>query len=534
MIRIANIALPLEHTEEELSRAVAERLAVPPGQVLAVRVVRRSVDARQKSRVSFIYTVDAEVSNPAPVLARAGTSPDVCPAPEQAYTFAPEAPSPGAARPVVVGAGPCGLFAALLLAQWGRKPLLLERGRPARERVRDVTRFWRDGCLNPESNALFGEGGAGTFSDGKLTTQIKDPSRRCRKVLEELVRAGAPEEILFVHKPHIGTDRLRPVVERMRNSILELGGEVRFECRVDNLRVEEGRLRGVELASGEFIPAGAVVLAIGHSARDTFSMLERLGVMMAPKSFSIGVRVEHPQSCVDQAQYGRFACHPKLGAAEYKLVHHCAGGRTVYTFCMCPGGQVIAASSEPGGIVTNGMSAYRRACANANSALLVGVQPEDYGGIGPLAGVAFQRRWEQLAYELGGGNYHAPAQTVVDFLAGRASTGFGEVTPSYLPGVTPADLTHCLPDYAVAALREALPALGKKLRGFDRPEATLTGVETRSSSPVRILRDESGQSPGLPGLFPAGEGAGYAGGIMSAAVDGIRAAESVCQTEAAR
>ncbi len=526
-IRITGLTLPFEHSEPQLRQAVLRHLGIPDEELLTVEIAKRSTDARRKNAIVFVYTLDVVVAHPEVIIARAGSIPGVAWTPEQHYTFHPGPPPEDFPRPVVVGAGPCGLFAALTLAEWGFRPILVERGKPARDRAYDVAAFWRTGTLNPESNALFGEGGAGTFSDGKLTTQIKDTHHRCRKVLETLVAADAPPEILYAHKPHIGTDRLIHIVENIRNAIREKGGEVRFDCRMDKIEVIDGAVRAVHLSTGESLRTDAVVLAIGHSARDTFDMLFECGVTMEAKSFSVGVRIEHPQTVINRAQYGPVAGDPRIGAAEYKLVHHCKDGRSVYTFCMCPGGTVIAAASEPGHVVTNGMSAYAREAENANSALLVGVNPPDYGGEGPLAGVAFQRRWEHLAFELGGGDYRAPAQLATDFLAGRASTTLGAVRPSYTPGVTLADLAGCLPGFAVSALREALPVLGQKLRGFNQPDAVLTGVETRSSSPVRILRDEFGQNPSLRGLFPAGEGAGYAGGIMSAAVDGLRAAEAV-------
>lgn len=531
-IRITGLTLPFDHSEPQLREAALRHLGIPDEELWSLEIAKRSIDARHKNAIVFVYTLDVAMAHPDKIMARASSIGGIAHTPNQAYDFRP-APAPkGLLRPVVVGAGPCGLFAALALAEWGFQPVLIERGKPASERAQEVAAFWRTGCLNPESNALFGEGGAGTFSDGKLTTQIKDPHHRCRKVLETLVSAGAPPEILYEHKPHIGTDQLIHLVENLRKAILEKGGEVRFDCRLDALDTADGAVRHARLSTGEALRTDSVVLAIGHSARDTFDMLFERGVSMEAKSFSVGVRIEHPQALIDRAQYGHAAENSRLGAAEYKLVHHCQDGRSVYTFCMCPGGAVIAAASEPEHLVTNGMSAYSRGGVNANSALLVGVHPPDYGGTGPLAGVAFQRRWEHLAFLLGGGDYRAPVQLAADFLAGRASTALGTVYPTYRPGVTLADLAECLPGFAVSALRDAMPALGRKLRGFDQPDAVLTGVETRSSSPVRILRDVLGQNPALRGLFPAGEGAGYAGGIMSAAVDGIRAAEAVASSMA--
>jgi hypothetical protein len=432
----------------------------------------------------------------------------------------------------VIGAGPCGLFAALTLAQMGFRPLILERGREVRARTRDTWGLWRRGVLDPESNVQFGEGGAGTFSDGKLASGVKEANRLGRRVLTEFVAAGAPEEILYVSKPHIGTFRLVAMVEAMRATIEGLGGEYRFGARVVDFAIETAadgvrHARGLHLAGGEFVRADRVVLAIGHSARDTFAALHSRGVFIEPKPFSLGARIEHPQSLIDRARFGDFARHPLLGAADYKLVHHGADGRSVYSFCMCPGGRVVAATSEPGRVVTNGMSQYSRAEFNANAAIVVGITPERDFPAGPLAGVELQRHWEARAFAAGGGSYAAPVQRVEDLLAGRASKALGSVTPSYQPGVTPADLAACLPDYAVAAIRAALPAFDRQIPGFAMPDAVLTGVETRTSSPVRIRRDESLQSVNTRGLYPAGEGAGYAGGILSAGIDGIRAAEAV-------
>jgi len=438
---------------------------------------------------------------------------------------------PAGLRPVVVGFGPCGIFAALALAQMGFKPLVLERGKSVRQRTKDTWALWRKRELHPESNVQFGEGGAGTFSDGKLYSQIKDPAYRGRKVLTEFVKAGAPEEILYVSKPHIGTFRLVSMVESMRATMEKLGAEIRFECKVEDLDIATApdgtrSVRGVVLASGEHIAADHVVLAVGHSARDTFQMVYDRGVYVEAKPFSIGVRIEHPQAMIDKVRFGKYAGHPLLGAADYKLVHHCANGRDVYSFCMCPGGQVVAATSEPGRVVTNGMSQYSRAERNANSGIVVGVTPADYPG-GPLAGIAFQRQWESLAFTAGGGTYEAPGQRVGDFLAGRPSTALGSVLPSYKPGVHLTDLSACLPDYAVAAIREALPAFERQIKGYAMDDAIMTGVETRTSAPIRIKRGEDFQSINTKGLYPAGEGAGYAGGILSAAVDGMRIAEAL-------
>ena len=529
-MRLTELKLPLEHTESELHAAILKRLGITADQLIGFSIFRRSHDARKPSAIVFIYTLDAELKDEAAVLKRLRGDRHVGPTPDTSYHFVARAPQPPPSpRPVVIGTGPCGLFAGLILAQMGFRPLILERGKSVRERTQDTWGLWRKGQLNPESNVQFGEGGAGTFSDGKLYSQIKDPQYRGRKVLTEFVKAGAPPEILYVSKPHIGTFKLVTMVENMRAEIEALGGEIRFGSRVEDIDIEHGQVRGLRLADGEYLAATHVVLAVGHSARDTFAMLHQRGVHIEAKAFSIGVRIEHPQSLIDRARLGKNAGNPLLGAADYKLVHHCKNGRSAYSFCMCPGGTVVAATSEPGRVVTNGMSQYSRNERNANSALVVGVTPADYAGsdTDPLAGIAFQRHWESLAFEAGGGNYNAPAQRVGDFLAGRPSTDLGSVVPSYTPGVHPTDLTRCLPDYVVAALRESLPAFGREIAGFAMDDALLTGVETRTSSPIRITRDEEFQSLNTRGLFPAGEGAGYAGGILSAAVDGIKVAEAV-------
>jgi len=531
MIRLSDIKLPLDHAPEAIAEAAVRKLAISPKQLLACHVFKRGNDARKKHAIQLVYTLDVEVENEAALLARFARDKDVKPTPDMEYRFVAKAPSHVRHRPLVIGAGPCGLFAALILAQMGFKPIILERGKVVRERTKDTWRLWRQSALSPESNVQFGEGGAGTFSDGKLYSQIKDPRFLGRKVLTEFVRAEAPPEILTEAHPHIGTFRLVKMVENMRASIEALGGEYRFESRVTDLLVDEAagerQVRGVVLASGEEIPADHIVLAVGHSARDTFHMLYERGVYIEAKPFSIGVRIEHPQSLIDVARYGPCAGHPILGAADYKLVHHAGNGRDVYSFCMCPGGTVVAATSEEGRVVTNGMSQYSRAERNANSGLVVGITPErDYQGH-PLAGIDYQRQWESLAFEAGGKSYAAPAQRVGDFLAGKASTALGEVIPSYKPGVTPTDLSRCLPDFAIAAMREALPVFGRQIKGYDMADAVMTGVETRTSSPIRIKRDETFQSLNTRGLYPAGEGAGYAGGILSAGVDGIKVAEAV-------
>jgi len=535
MLRLTDIRLPLPdgpaHAEAELRAAAAQRLGLRPDDISALRLVRRSLDARKKNAAVFLYSLDvscADQAGEARVLAQAGAG--VALVDERPYRFPVQAPEASAARPVIVGAGPCGLFAALALAQAGFAPLLLERGQAIEDRAPTVDAFWRSGELLPDSNVQFGEGGAGAFSDGKLTTQIKERRGRCRKVLAELVGHGAPEEILWRNRPHVGTDRLRGVVAGIRASILRLGGAVRFGARVEGVMQRQGRATGVLLAGGEEIPASCVILAVGHSARDTFSMLLASGLHLEQKPFAIGCRIEHPQALVDRAQLRDLAGHPAVGPADYKLAHQAANGRSVYTFCMCPGGQVIAAASEPGGVVTNGMSLHARDGVNANSALLVGVGPQDMGGGHPLAGVDFQRQWERQAFELGGRDYRAPAQSVGNFLAARAAKRLGAVAPSYEPGVVPQDLRRCLPDYVCAAMVEGVQVFDRKLRGFADPDALLTGVETRSSSPVRMVRGTDMQSVSLPGLFPAGEGAGYAGGIISSAVDGLRVAEAAALT----
>ena len=520
MLRLTDIKLPLDHPPEALRVAVLARLGIADADLRALTIFRRAPDARQRRAIKLTYTVDVDVAD-------AARFPSLRPTPDA--TYRPVTQARGAfVRPVVIGAGPCGIFAALILAEMGFRPIILERGKAVRDRTKDTWALWRRSQLDPESNVQFGEGGAGTFSDGKLHSQISDRLHQGRKVLTEFVKAGAPEEILWVSKPHIGTFRLVPMVEAMRARIEALGGTYRFGCKATGLDLgPERAVRGVLLESGERIATDHVVLAVGHSARDTFAMLHDADVAMQAKPFSIGVRIEHPQSLVDAARWGDFAGNKLLGAADYKLVHHASNGRDVYSFCMCPGGTVVAAASEPGRLVTNGMSQYSRNERNANAGIVVGISPDrDYPG-GPLAGIAFQRHWEERAFAAGGGTYAAPAQRVGDFLAGRASTTLGTVLPSYRPGVTPTDLAACLPDFAVAAIREALPAFARDIPGFTMDDAVMTGVETRTSSPLRIERDASGQSLNTPGLFPAGEGAGYAGGILSAGVDGIRIAEAV-------
>jgi uncharacterized FAD-dependent dehydrogenase len=533
MLRIAELKLPLDHAEPALRQAVLHRLSIADDELIDFSVFKRSYDARKRSAIVLIYSLDVELKNEAKVLARMVDDRQVMPAPDTGYKFVEAGkPAPGTPRPVVVGMGPCGLFVALILAQMGLNPIVLERGKEVRERTVDTFGFWRKRKLNTESNVQFGEGGAGTFSDGKLYSQIKDPKHYGRKVLSEFVKSGAPDEILYVSKPHIGTFRLVKMVEQMRAEILSLGGEIRFKTRVEDVLVEgEGDQRqvvGVKLASGETLPTRHLVMAVGHSARDTFEMLYERGVYIEAKPFSIGFRVEHPQSLIDTCRFGPSAGNKILGAADYKIVHHASNGRSVYSFCMCPGGTVVAASSEEGRVVTNGMSQYSRNERNANSAIVVGITPEvDYPGH-PLAGIAFQRELESRAFVLGGGNYDAPGQLMGDFVRGVASTEFGSVVPSFKPAVHLTDLATALPDYATLALREAFVAFDKQINGYYKEDAVLTGVETRTSSPIRIKRrDDNLQSLNTRGLYPAGEGAGYAGGIMSAAVDGIRVAEAV-------
>ena len=542
MLRITDLKLPLDHDEAALAAAIVARLGIAANELTGYAVAKRSYDARRRGAIVLIYSLDVDTPREAELLQRVKDDPaalggKLLPTPDTDYKFVAKAPASLPLRPLVIGMGPCGLFAGLVLAQMGFRPIILERGKAVRERTVDTFGLWRKRVLDPESNVQFGEGGAGTFSDGKLYSQISDKQHHGRKVLEEFVAAGAPEEILYVSKPHIGTFRLVSMVERMRATIESLGGEIRFGHRVDDLLVEVDaagvrQLRGVTLANGEQLRADHVVLALGHSARDTFAMLHARGVFVEAKPFSLGFRIEHPQSLIDQARFGPQAGHALLGAADYKLVHHASNGRSVYSFCMCPGGTVVAATSEPNRVVTNGMSQYSRNERNANAGIVVGITPEDYApyGEGPLAGIALQRHWESQAFVLGGGDYSAPAQRVGDFIRNRPSIGFGAVQPSYTPGVTLGSLDEALPRYAIDAIREALPAFGKQIRGFDMDDALLTGVETRTSSPLRITRGEDGHSLNTRGLFPAGEGAGYAGGILSAGVDGIKMAEAVARS----
>lgn len=533
MIRITELRLPIDHPPEALEAALLARLKITKTQLLGFDIFKRSYDARKNTKLTLIYTLDVSL-DPAlqeKTLDQFAGDIHVKPSPDTSYHYVAQAPTipaghRGTLRPVIVGFGPCGIFAALLLAQMGFRPIVLERGKPVRERTLDTWGLWRKKILNPESNVQFGEGGAGTFSDGKLYSQIKDPKFYGRKVIQEFIKAGAPEEILYVAKPHIGTFRLVGIVEKMREEIIALGGEIRFSQKVVNVTLHDQAIQAIHLENGDTIEASHVIMALGHSARDTFEVLYEAGVFMEAKPFSIGFRIEHPQSLIDRARLGPHAGNKIVGAADYKLVHHASNGRAVYSFCMCPGGTVVAATSELNRVVTNGMSQYSRNERNANAGIVVSVSPEDYPG-GPLAGLAFQRQIESKAFELGGSNYEAPGQLVGDFLKGKPSTQLGRVIPSYKPGVHLTDLAESLPNYAIEAIREAIPAFEKQIAGFSMHDAILTGVETRTSAPVRMTRGNNYQSVNTKGLYPAGEGAGYAGGILSAGVDGIKVAEAV-------
>jgi len=533
MLRLAEIKLPLDHPPEAIEAAILQKLQVPIEELVSYSIFKRSHDVRKKAEILLVYIFDVEVKDEAKLKRLLQKNPHISLSPDMSYHLATEAPSDFprhlAQRPIVIGAGPCGLFAGLTLAQMGFKPIILERGKKVRDRTVDTFGFWKkkEG-LNPESNAQFGEGGAGTFSDGKLYSQVRDSHYIGRRVLTELVNAGASNEILYVNKPHIGTFKLVGIVQSLRAKIEALGGEFRFQTRVERIEIEDNEVQGVTLENGEFLASNHVVLAVGHSARDTFQMLLEQGVYLEPKPFSIGFRIEHPQNLIDRARFGDRPSHKILGAADYKLVHHCANGRSVYSFCMCPGGLVVAAASEPGRLVTNGMSQYSRNERNANSGIVVGITPADFDDDrDALAGMRFQRRLEEGAFILGGSNYHAPTQLVGDFLEKRPSQTLGTVTPSYTPGIYLTDLSGSLPDYAIAAIREAIPKFEQQIPGFALKDATLTAVETRTSSPVRIKRQDNYQSVNTKGLFPAGEGAGYAGGILSAGIDGIKVAEAV-------
>jgi uncharacterized FAD-dependent dehydrogenase len=533
MLRLNEIKLPLDHADDALAAAIIAKLNIQPEELLSFTVFKRSYDARKNNNILLIYQLDVVLSAQLEkdILVRFANKSAVRPSPDTSYHFVAqvEAPFPSGRqqRPVIIGFGPCGMLAALVLAQMGLKPIVLERGQDVRQRTKDTWGLWREGKLNTESNVQFGEGGAGTFSDGKLYSQVKDKRHLGRKVLTEFVKAGAPEEILYVSKPHIGTFKLVKMVEAMRAEIIQLGGEIRFGCKVEHINRDDETVTSVTLADGELIETRHVILAIGHSARDTFEGLLQQGVYIEPKPFSIGFRIEHPQSIIDRARFGDNAGHPILGAADYKLVHHGSNDRSVYSFCMCPGGTVVAATSEEGRVVTNGMSQYSRNERNANSAIVVGIDPErDYPGH-PLAGIDLQRKLEEQAFVLGGGTYAAPAQLVGDFLRNKPSTDLADVKPSYQPGVIWGDLSLALPDFAIDAIREAIPVFDKQIKGFAMNDAILTGVETRTSSPICIKRGEDFQSINTKGLYPAGEGAGYAGGILSAAIDGIKSAETV-------
>lgn len=528
MLRLSEIKLPLDHTEAEIESAILEMLHLTAEELVGYSIFKRSYDARNRGeKIIAVYILDVEIKQEKRVLQRFKKDPRVKETPDMSYRTVAQAPKGLTERPIVIGTGPCGMFTGLMLARMGFRPILLERGKQVRDRTADTFGFWKKRAdFNPESNAQFGEGGAGTFSDGKLYSQVRDPQHYGRKVLTEFVNAGASPEILYVNRPHIGTFKLVGIVEKMRATIESLGGEIRFQSRVEEVLIENRQVQGVRLDSGEILEGRYVVLAVGHSARDTFQMLFDQGVYIEPKPFSIGFRVEHPQPVIDRARYGQYAGDRRLGAADYKLVHHAKNGRSVYSFCMCPGGLVVAATSEPGHVVTNGMSQYSRNERNANSGIVVGISPEDYPE-SPLGGIALQRQLEKRAFELGGRTYEAPGQLVGDFIADRPSRECGSVVPSYAPGVRLGDLGSSLPEYAIAAIREALPAFEQKIAGFAMPDAVLTGVETRTSSPIRIKRGEDGQSVNTQGLFPAGEGAGYAGGILSAGIDGIKTAEAV-------
>jgi len=531
MLRLTEVKLPLDHAEAEIENAILKKLRISATDLVSFTIFKRSYDARKKSEILLVYILDIETTQNRQILDRCQKDPHVMPTPDMSYRYVAKAPDGLAMRPIIVGMGPSGMFAGLMLAQMGFRPIILERGKAVRDRTVDTFGFWKKkSAFNPESNAQFGEGGAGTFSDGKLYSQVKDPQHYGRKVLTEFVNAGASPEILYINKPHIGTFKLVGIVQNMRAKIESLGGEIRFQSRVEDIDIKNGAVQGVTLASGEYIASNHVVLAVGHSARDTFQMLFDRGVYIEAKPFSIGFRIEHPQTLIDRARFGDRLrdrlVDRKLGAADYKLVHHCANGRSVYSFCMCPGGLVVAAASEPGRLVTNGMSQYSRNERNANSAIVVGITPDDYPDH-PLAGIEFQRRLEEKAFELGGGTYAAPGQLVGDFLLDRPSHAFGTVHPSYTPGVHLTDLSQSLPDYAIEAIREAIPAFEQQIQGFAMDDAMLTGVETRTSSPIRIKRKENCQSINTAGLYPTGEGAGYAGGILSAGIDGIKIAEAV-------
>ena len=526
MLRVSNLKLTIDEDISILKKLVIKKLGIKENELLKYSIYKESIDARKKGNMMFVYTVDVELKNEEKVLKRKHK--DVVQVKQKSYIGVKSGNIEPKGRIAVIGSGPAGLFASLLLAQNGYCPIMIERGSDVDKRTDDVNNFWKNRIFNKKSNVQFGEGGAGTFSDGKLTTRAKDI--RCRKVLEELVNHNAPDEILYSHKPHVGTDILKNVVKNVREDIKHLGGEVRFESQVTDICIENNKITSITINDSEKIEVEAAILAIGHSARDTYEMLYKRGVTIIQKPFAIGARIEHPQQMINKSQYGEYFNHPRLGAADYRLIEHTSNGRTAYTFCMCPGGSVIASASEENEVVTNGMSEYSRDKENANSALLVNVSPEDFDSDYPLAGVEFQRKYEQLAFKLGGENYNAPAQLVGDFLKDKASTSIGDVNPSYNPGITLTSLDECLPGFVVETMKEGIIKLGRKLEGFDMHDAILTGVETRSSSPIRIVRNEETlEAMNVAGLYPCGEGAGYAGGIVTAAVDGIKCAEKIIE-----
>ncbi|MEN6461177.1 MAG: FAD-dependent protein [Syntrophomonas sp.] len=529
MIRLSDIKIRInkasnyEMERQALRNIILSKLRINEKELIEFKIFKKSIDARKKDEIFYVYTIDAGVHNEKRIFGK-GSSKGITPTPDLSYQFVRLGTEQMTERPVIIGMGPAGLFAGLMLARSSYMPIILERGEDVETRTAKINRFWNNSLLDTESNVQFGEGGAGTFSDGKLTTLIND--RRCRTILEEFIKAGAPPEILYKSKPHVGTDMLKSTVKNIREEIIAYGGEVRFRSKVTDFIIKDGNIEAVVINDNERLNCKIILLAIGHSARDTFEVLHRRGIVMNQKSFSIGVRIEHPQDIIDKSQYGDAAGYPGLGAADYKLAYHSKSGRSAYTFCMCPGGYVVAAASEERCLVTNGMSEYMRDGNNANSALLVGVTPADYPSQHPLAGIEFQRRWEGLAYQLGGENYRAPAQLTGDFLADQPSTQWGSVKPTYKPGIVFAQLKNCLPDYVIETLKEAVMYFDTRIKGFAMPDSILTGVETRSSSPVRINRDENFLS-NIQGIYPMGEGAGYAGGIMSSAVDGVKTAEKV-------
>lgn len=526
MLRVSNIKLSIDDDISSVKNRLVKKLGIKESELKSYNIYKESIDARKKGMINFVYTVDVELENEQKILKRKVK--DVSVVSQKEYIGVESGEKKLNGRIAVIGSGPAGLFASLLLAQRGYKPLMLERGADVDTRSKDVSEFWKNRKFKPESNVQFGEGGAGTFSDGKLTTRIKDI--RCRKVLRELVEHGAPEDILYSHKPHVGTDILKDVVKNIREEIINLGGEVRFNSKVTDIEIESGKIKSIYINGTEKYDVEAVILAVGHSARDTYRMLNKRGVEIIQKPFAIGARIEHPQEMINKSQYGDLYTHPRLGAADYRLIEHTSNGRTAYTFCMCPGGSVIASASEENEVVTNGMSEHSRDKENANSALLVNINPEDFGSSDPLAGIEFQQKYEKLAFRLGGENYNAPAQLVGDFLENKSSEKAGNVKPSYSPGVTFTNLSECLPDFVCETMREGIKMMGKRIKGFDMYDAVLTGVETRSSAPVRIVRNpDTFESSNTERLYPCGEGAGYAGGIVTAAVDGIKCAEKIIE-----